>query len=117
MRTGMCEFCGKVWDPMDHTWFCHHVEPFSVHDPDNGVTYEYDDEWVACSICNVLVLTRNKKALALRTAEHHPGRVPGNLRDLYRVAEMLHTAFFERWQHSHPLHSRRECLINMPNVQ
>jgi esterase/lipase superfamily enzyme len=116
-RTGVCDFCGKVWNPMDHTWFCHHAEPFEVKDTDTGTTYEYDEQWLVCQICDMYIETKNKKGLALRAAETHPDRQPGNLRELYGIAGMLHDAFFARWQHSHPLYERRECLTRLPNVQ
>jgi|SRR5215510_10701887 len=116
-RQGMCDFCGKQWNPMDHTWHCHHAEPFEVHDTDTDSYYEYNGRWLACQECDMYIATHNKKALALRAAEKHPDRRPGNLREMYGVAEQLYEAFFQRWLDSHPLHEKRECLIRLPNVQ
>jgi hypothetical protein len=116
-KTGTCDFCGKRWDPMDHTWFCHHAKPFSVQEQDTGTIYQYDDEWLVCETCDTLVATDNRKALALRSAETHPNRKPGNLRELFALMEFLHEQFFSGWLDSHPLYERRECLTRLPNVQ
>jgi hypothetical protein len=115
-KTGSCDFCGKTWNPLDHTWFCHHTEPFEIRDRRDGTIYAYDDEWLVCNDCDNLIATNNHKALALRSAESHPEREPGNLRQIYGMVEFLHGEFRRGWRNSHPLHERRECLTRLPNV-
>lgn len=102
---------------MDHTWMCHHCKPFEIREEQTNTVYSYDDEWLVCQACDLLISTNNRKALAVRSAESHPDREPGNLRALYSLAEFVHNEFFHGWLDSHPLYERRACLVKLPNVQ
>lgn len=115
-RSGVCDFCNEPWNPMHHTWFCHHTTPFEITDKRDGTIYTYDDEWLVCEKCDVLLHSDNHKALCLRCAEAHPERQPGNLRQIYSLVEYVIQEFKRGWKESHPLHERRACLVTLPNV-
>jgi hypothetical protein len=100
---------------MHMTWFCHHTEPFEIRK--DGRFVAFINEWLICEVCDILLHSGNKKALILRAAEAHPERQPGNLRAMYGLMEALLAEFQHGWLDSHPLHERRECLINLPGVQ
>lgn len=101
---------------MDHTWTCHHIEPFEVHDETADVTYSYADEWLVCEQCDSYIATQNVKALALRSAEAHPLRRPGNLRQLFQLMQFVHAQFYRSWKDSHLLFENRACLVKLPQV-
>jgi hypothetical protein len=117
MTSGVCDFCGTVWNPLNHNWACHHSGSFIIRDDEDHILFDFGSEWLACPTCDQLILSDNKEGLAMRTALTHPERKSGDLQEIIRLTKFIHREFFREWKESHRLYERRECLLKLPSVQ